>query len=50
MSADGCGSEDGALAENGNFVCVGCKWGKGGAGGDTFELLCMPSRIVDSKQ
>ena len=33
MSADGCGSEDGALAENGSYVCVGCKWGKGGGGG-----------------
>ena len=54
MSADGCGSEDGALAENGTYIylCGECKWGKGGGRGqaDTFELLCMPSRIVDSKQ
>ena len=30
---DGCGSEDGALAENGSYMCV-CvwesRWGKGG--------------------
>ena len=49
MSADGCGSDDDALSDNGSYVCVGrCKWGKGGT--DTFELLCMLSRIVDSKQ
>ena len=24
--------------------------GEEGRGADTFELLCMPSRIVDSKQ
>ena len=32
-------------------MCVwGVNGGRGGAGADTFELLCMPSRIVDSKQ
>ena len=45
----GCGSEDGALAENGSYVCV---YGRvdGVKGADTFEVLCMPSRIVDNKQ
>ena len=28
---DGCGSEDGALAQNGSYVCVWeSRWGKGG--------------------
>ena len=49
MSADGCGSEDGALAENGSCVWGGVNGGRGG-GADTFELLCMPSRIADSKR
>ena len=32
-------------------ICV-CVYGRvdGGRGADTFELLCMPSRIVDCKQ
>ena len=31
-------------------VCVGGVTGGRGGGGDTFELLCMPSRIAVSKR
>ena len=41
MSADGCGSKDGALAENGSYVCGRCKCGMGGGGTHLNCYACL---------